>query len=127
MKILAVDDEPGILNSLRREISVHDHEFTGAGSAGEGLEWIKTERLDVVISDQMMPGMKGIEFLSIVREVQPQAVRILLTGQAPEQELSKAIGTGAVHHHISKPWKSCKLFEIIGAGNQCQSGADASG
>lgn len=114
MNILVIDDEAGILNSLRREIIDHDHEFTGAASAEEGLEIIEVQQqFDVVISDHMMPGMKGIEFLSIVQLQLPGVLRILLSGQVPEQELAKAIRDGVVDIHVSKPWDSIKLFEMI--------------
>lgn len=114
MKILVVDDEQGIVNSLRREIAEYDHDFTGVNSAEEGLELIRNNPVfDVIISDYMMPGMKGIEFLSTVKTEFPQALRILLTGKAPEDALAIALRTEVVNFHVAKPWSSMELFEII--------------
>jgi response regulator RpfG family c-di-GMP phosphodiesterase len=60
-----------------------------------------------------MPGMKGIEFLSHAQTIQPHALRILLTGQAPHDLVTNAIQTGIVHSHITKPWDSVMFIEII--------------
>lgn len=114
MRILAVDDEPGILSSLRRELVEHDHEFAGVASAEEGLKLLRGhEQFDIVISDYLMPGIKGIEFLSSVQAIQPYALRILLTGQAPHDLLTKALQAGIVNCHIAKPWNSAILIETI--------------
>lgn len=117
VRVLGVDDESDVLCSLRRVFSGHDFVFIGAGSAAESLEIARIGgRFDIIISDYRMPGMNGIEFLSAVRAFQPEALRILLTGQVPRQEIAAAFDAGIVHFQVSKPWDDSELLALIEAG-----------
>lgn len=72
IKILAVDDEPSVLNSLRRIFVEADCVFIAVGSGAEGLEVLRLgSEFDVIISDFRMPGMNGIDFLTLAGELQP--------------------------------------------------------
>lgn len=104
MRVLAVDDEPGILRALTRLFRQHGYEIRTApsGIAAEGL--LATFEPDVVISDFKMPGMNGIELLRIVGARLPQARRILLTGYA---EIDAEPGVLV----IAKPYVSTVLLE----------------
>lgn len=115
VRILGVDDDRYILNSLRRILVEHDCVFIDACSGAEGLEIMQLGGLfDVVISDYRMPGMSGIEFLTEVRRIQPETKRILLTGQAPEREIEEALKSTIVHIHLHKPWETDELLASIG-------------
>ncbi len=116
--ILCVDDERIILDSLKIQLMNY---FSGnclveiAESGTEGLE-IMDEMMEdegmyphVVISDQIMPGMKGDEFLVRVSEMSPGSLRILLTGQAQKGDIINAINKAGLYRYISKPWDNMDL------------------
>jgi len=108
IKVLYVDDEEGNLMafraSFRREFDVHV-----CLTAAEALEWLEQHTAHVVISDQRMPGMSGSEFLAIVRNRWPKAVRLLLTGFSDIQAVVEAINLGGIHAYITKPWDPTDL------------------
>ncbi len=110
--ILCVDDEPVILTAVKYQLQ-RDFENTvlveTAGSAEEALEIINELvindiELAVVISDQIMPGMKGDEFLTMAQTVSPKSVKILLTGQASMEAIIKSLNKADLYRFISKPW-----------------------
>lgn len=117
LRVLGAGNENMALCSLRRLFIEHDFVFIDAGLAAEGLEIIQLGvRFDVIISDYLMPDMNGIEFLSAVRTLQPEALRILLTGQMPRQEITAAFDAGIVHFQVLKPWDDSELLALIEAG-----------
>lgn len=112
--VLFVDDEKNILHSLNRLFM--DEEFTvhTASSGTEGLEIIsKINNIGVVVSDQRMPGLTGVEFLEKTREVRPDAMRILLTGYSDIAAVSDAINRGGAYRYITKPWNDEELVRIV--------------
>ncbi|MBI4861264.1 MAG: response regulator [Candidatus Riflebacteria bacterium] len=106
--LLIVDDEKAIVDSLhglfRREYNV----FT-ATSADEGMGVLTRERIDVVLSDQRMPGTSGSEFLTTVRDRFPDTIRILFTGYADIEAVIQAVNFGQIYGYIAKPWKPDEL------------------
>lgn len=104
-RVLFVDDEQRILTSMkmlfRREYQV----FT-CNSGAEALELLKQQKIDVIVSDQRMPKMTGIELLRGVREIQPQAIRLLLTGYADLNAIIGSINEGEIFRFVSKPWSN---------------------
>ena len=70
---------------------------------------MKTERIDLVLSDHLMPNMTGLEFLGVVRDRYPNSVRILLTGHADMDTAIKAINDGQVYRFLTKPWDDVEL------------------
>lgn len=80
-----------------------------------GLDLLRHNKVAVVVSDQRMPGMGGVEFLRKVRESAPDAVRMMLTGQADMSEIAGAINEGEVYRYISKPWDDEELKAVIRA------------
>jgi response regulator RpfG family c-di-GMP phosphodiesterase len=102
--LLIVDDEPSILNALRRLFRPHGYRVLAAESGAAALELACTETIDLVISDMRMPHMDGSQFLGRFRVEQPHAVRILLTGYADINATIAAINDGAIHRYIAKPW-----------------------
>jgi len=114
IRILAVDDELSVLSSLRRIFVETDCVFISAGSGAEGLEVLLLgNTFDVIISDFRMPGMNGIDFLTLARELQPLTLRILLTGQAPGIDVVASLKSGVVTKYIPKPWDNDQLLALV--------------
>jgi putative two-component system response regulator len=102
-KILVIDDEPANLRLLRRVLG-DDYEVFAAQSGPEGLEMLKTEDIALIITDQRMPGMSGVQVLEASQSIRPEAIKILLTGYTDIQALIDAINSGNVYKYIQKPW-----------------------
>ncbi len=111
--LLLVDDEPAILSALRRMLRQEGYRILTANNAVEGLERLALEPVQVVISDQRMPGMAGTEFLSRVKTMHPDCLRIILSGQAELPAVLDAINDGAVYKFFTKPWDDAHLRERI--------------
>jgi len=103
--ILLVDDEENILASLRRLLRRDGYRILTAGGGAQGLEVLEQEEVDVVVSDQRMPGMTGVEFLRRVKTSHPQTVRIVLSGYTELQSITDAINEGAIYKFLTKPWE----------------------
>lgn len=112
-RILLVDDEKGILKSLTRLLKELEIDLTTVTSGAEALEIIKDQEVSLIISDQRMPGMTGVELLGQCREVSPNTIRILLTGYADIDATVDAINTGAVRYYLNKPWDDDFLISRI--------------
>lgn len=122
--ILCVDDEAVVLESLEIELQkafkgAYLYEF--AESADEALEIIDELMADevnvlAIVSDWLMPGMKGDEFLIAIHKKYPKIVTILLTGQADEAAVNRAINQANLHAYVQKPWDNKELIETIKAG-----------
>ena len=112
-KLLFVDDEERILNALRSVFRGQYNVFT-ASSGPEAMEFMKRFNPHVVISDQRMPEMTGVEFLRQVKEVAPHTVRILLTGYSDLASIVGSINDGEVFRFVSKPWDNTEIQKTIG-------------
>jgi type II secretory ATPase GspE/PulE/Tfp pilus assembly ATPase PilB-like protein/DNA-binding NarL/FixJ family response regulator len=112
-RLLIVDDDPGVLAALRRVFLRENYDLHFARNAAEGLKILEGKPIQLVISDFMMPGMTGSEFLSVVRERWPETIRIMLTGQANTQAVMGSIKDGAVYRFILKPWSDDDLRVTI--------------
>ena len=113
--VLLVDDEPNVLNALKRLLRRDGYRILTAGSAREGLEMLATHNVQVILSDQRMPGMSGTEFLSRVRELYPQTIRIILSGYTELESVIDAINRGAIYRFFTKPWNDDALRTDIRA------------
>ncbi len=102
--ILLVDDEENILSSLRRLLRRDGYQILSATSGTEGLALLAKNPVDVIVSDQRMPGMTGVEFLRRVKTIHPTIVRIVLSGYTELQSITDAINEGAVYKFLTKPW-----------------------
>ncbi len=109
-KLLFVDDDQKVTQGIRRNLDELDYEIFTAQSGDEALEILSREPVSVVVSDEKMPGMTGAEFLSRVKEIYPDTVRIILTGQASLEATVKAINEGEVYRFLLKP---CNATELI--------------
>jgi len=110
--ILVVDDEPDVVKSVQDLLRL-DHRVLGATRAEEGIKLMEQEDVHVVMSDQRMPGMTGVQFLNHVRQERPDAVRLLFTGYADIKAVVDAINEGNVYRYITKPWDPDELQTII--------------
>jgi type II secretory ATPase GspE/PulE/Tfp pilus assembly ATPase PilB-like protein/DNA-binding response OmpR family regulator len=108
-RIMFVDDEDAILSALKRVFRKENYLIDTATSGAEALALMKKNNYHLVISDYMMPGMNGAEFLRQVKELYPETMRIMLTGHADTQAVMTAINEGAVYKFIIKPWEDNDL------------------
>jgi len=108
-KVMIVDDEDLVRNALERSLRKEDHELITAESAQQALEILEQDRIDLIISDHLMPGMTGLEFLKLVKEKYPEIIRIILTGHADLDMVISAINEGEVYRFITKPWSNEEL------------------
>lgn len=103
--ILFVDDEPNILSALRRMLRNDGYRILTAGSAMEGLDILAMNDVQVILSDQRMPGMSGTEFLGRVKALYPDTVRIVLSGFTELDTIIQAVNQGAIYKFLIKPWE----------------------
>ncbi|MGB4362106.1 MAG: EAL domain-containing protein, partial [Rhodoferax sp.] len=111
--LLLVDDEPNIVASLKRLFRRDGHVMLTANSGAEGLELLSKHKVDLIISDQRMPGMTGVEFLRTAKALYPDTIRIVLSGYTELQSVTDAINEGAVYRFLTKPWEDEPLREQI--------------
>ncbi len=111
--LLLVDDEPNILAALKRLLRRDGYTILTADCGAQGLEVLARNRVDVIISDQRMPGMTGVEFLRAAKLKYPDTVRIVLSGYTELQSVTDAINEGAVYRFLTKPWVDEQLREHI--------------
>jgi two-component system, chemotaxis family, chemotaxis protein CheY len=119
--IICVDDELSVLETLKQQLKVHfgeTNEVEIATSAEAAIELIEElqgagEVIELIITDQVMPGMKGDEFLEAIHKQIPDAMKILLTGQAGLDSAIYAINHGGLNRYIEKPWDIKALSKDI--------------
>jgi DNA-binding NtrC family response regulator len=114
LRVLFVDDEENILRALRRLFRREPWELAFAGSGAEALARGQAEGpFDVVVTDQRMPGMTGVELLQEVRRRWPQAVRLILSGYTDVQAVLDAVNQGAIYKFLTKPWDDDVLRQAV--------------
>jgi len=111
-RILFVDDEERIVTALRSIFRSHYHVFT-ATNGPEALEFVRKFQPHVVVSDQRMPEMTGVELLRRVKGLAPNSVRLLLTGYSDLAAIVGSVNDGEVFRFISKPWDNQEIQKII--------------
>ena len=107
--LLLVDDEPNILSALKRQLRGAGLRIITAASGAEGLALLEREAVDVIVSDQRMPGMTGVDFLRAVKTSHPDTVRIVLSGFTELQSVTDAVNEGAIYKFLTKPWDDTQL------------------
>jgi DNA-binding NtrC family response regulator len=137
-QVLVVDDEPNVLSAVARDLTVrerfddlhaallheadpefpverHDFRFNvhTAASPLQALERARQVNYDVVIADYLMPEMDGLRFLDAIRQMQPDATRVLFSGHADKDVLVKAINDSEIYGYIAKPWREYELKNTI--------------
>lgn len=113
LRVLFVDDEPHVLSALTRHLR-RDFEVVTACGPEEGLEALNNKGpFSVVVADMQMPGMDGISFLNLVREIQPTAIRMILTGNADQDTKRRAEGDIGINRLLFKPCSPESLLAAI--------------
>ena len=110
--LLLVDDESRILSALRRTLRREGYEILTAESAAEGLRILESCEVDLVLTDQKMPGMSGLEFLEKVATRHPEIARLVITGW-PEEIPSDQIKLLGIRALIPKPWDDHQLRSLL--------------
>jgi signal transduction histidine kinase len=110
--ILVVDDEPDVVKSVQDLLRL-EFKVLGATRAKAAMEIMRTEEVHVVMTDQRMPEITGVEFLRQIRGDYPEAIRLLFTGYADIRAVIDAINQGNVYRYITKPWDPEELETII--------------
>ncbi len=111
-KVLAVDDEQPSLNAIYRTLR-REFEVIQSLSGRAALEVLKSQEVEVILADQRMPEMTGVEFFRRALEIQPEAVRILITGYTDIEATIQAINEGQIYYYINKPWEPEELRLIV--------------
>jgi len=110
--LLMVDDEARILTALRRTLRREGYELLTAGTAAEAIRVLEERPVDLILSDQKMPGMSGLALLAEVARRQPTVARLLITGwteAVPPEELKKL----DVKALVPKPWEDAELKQVL--------------
>jgi len=108
-RFLLVDDEPNVLKALRRVFQRENYDIVTAGDGQEALELLEQQDFHLIISDYKMPRMDGGKLLKHAREMKPDTLRIMLTGNADVAAVMGAVKEGAVYRFILKPWNDDDL------------------
>lgn len=116
--LLLVDDEVNVLKSLTRLLK--DYSVMTATSGEEALLLAKERAFDLVISDYRMQGMDGVAFLTKFKRIQPDSIRMILTGHADLEGLQYAINNAEVFRFINKPWNNFEISNAVEKGLEHQ-------
>jgi DNA-binding NtrC family response regulator len=112
--IMIVDDEEIIVTSLRAFLELEtDYAVYGFTDPCEAATFASSTRLDVTVSDYLMPKMNGIALLCRLKKLQPEASRILLTGNADKQSAIQSINEVGLFQYLEKPWDNAQLLLVI--------------
>lgn len=115
--LLVVDDESEIVVSLQ-EVFQKSFEIFHTSSAREALDLFRAHSPKIIITDQRMPGMSGIELLGKIKEINPDTVRILVTGYSDIEVVIKALNEGLAWKYVAKPWVHADLRKLVLDGAQ---------
>jgi signal transduction histidine kinase len=110
--LLVVDDEPDLVHSVQ-DLLRFDYRVLGATRAVDGLKIMEQEQVHIVMTDQRMPEMTGVEFLKRLRESHPEVIRLLFTAYADIKAVTDAINQGSVYRYITKPFEPQELQAVL--------------
>ena len=111
--LLIVDDDVNVLSSLHRLFRPEGYQILTASTPAEGFEMLALHRVHVIVCDQRMPSMSGTEFLSKVKELYPETIRIILSGYTGLESVLDSINRGAIYRFYTKPWDDTQLRDNI--------------
>ncbi|UGQ49128.1 response regulator [Massilia endophytica] len=114
--LLLVDDEPNILSALTRVLRLDGYRILTATGGAAALALLENETVDVIVSDQRMPGMLGVDFLRQAKALYPSTIRIMLSGYTELQSVTAAVNEGAIYRFLTKPWDDEQLRANIADG-----------
>jgi DNA-binding NtrC family response regulator len=112
VRVLFVDDEERILRSLRMLFRGR-YEILVTTSAREAIQIVRDQQVHVVVSDQRMPELTGVELLREVREASPSTMRLLLTGYSDLQAIVASVNDGEIFRFIEKPWQAQYVLDVV--------------
>jgi two-component system, probable response regulator PhcQ len=115
-RILLVDDEPALIDGLRRMLRREPFDVVQAGCGEEAVAILSSSEVDAVVSDQDMPGMRGTELLRWMREHRPDVLRVLLTGRATLDVALDCVNRGEVYRFLTKPCDPADLISTLHSG-----------
>ena len=107
--LLLVDDKADVLAALRRMLRPDGYRILSALGGEAGLDILKRQPVDVILSEQRMQHMSGVAFLSQARLIQPDCLRMVLTGYLEIQSIAKTVNEGAIYKFLTKPWDDEQL------------------
>lgn len=116
-RLLLVDDEQDILDFLERALR-RSYQVTRFSDPIAALAAVKIRSFDVLITDQKMPGLSGLELLETVADLQPDTVRVLISGFTDVPEITRALALARIHNFLLKPVDSEQLVEAIAAATR---------
>ncbi len=116
--LLLVDDEANVLNAITRLLRPEGYRILRAESGEAALDLLATNKVGVILSDQRMPGMSGVEFLRRAKQIHPDTVRMVLSGYTELKSVTDAINEGSVYKFLTKPWDDDRLRAHIREGFQ---------
>ena len=112
--VMIADDEEMVITSIKALLQLEtDFEIRGFTDAEEAAKFAQDNRVDVAVSDYLMPKMNGIQLLARVKQSQPEASRVLLTGHADKQSAIEAINQVALFQYLEKPWDNAQLLLVV--------------
>ena len=115
--ILIADDEDMVIASIKAFLQLEgDFDVHGFTDPEEAAAFAAANPVDVVVSDYLMPKMNGIQLLGKIKDAQPEASRVLLTGHADKQSAIQAINQVALFQYLEKPWDNAQLLLVIQSG-----------
>ena len=114
--VMIVDDEDMVITSVRAFLQLEtEYNIAGFTVPEKAADYLRTNPIDVVVSDYLMPKMTGLQLLAKAKELQPEAARVLLTGHADKQSAIQAINDVGLFQYLEKPWDNAQLLLVINA------------
>ena len=111
--VVCVDDDPSILSALRRAFRQEPFEFLGTEDPSQALDWVLLRKARIVLADQRMPRVTGLEFLDLVRACSPSTLRIMITGQSDLTGVLKRKTLESIQKLVRKPWDDAELKDLL--------------
>lgn len=112
--ILVIDDEVRSQETLRRVLEDENYEVLTAGDAVSAEHILESVMIDVILCDQRMPGMTGVEFLKRARDAWPNAVRMIISGYTDSEDIIGGLNDAGIYQYITKPWDPDDLLKVVG-------------
>jgi response regulator RpfG family c-di-GMP phosphodiesterase len=113
VNVLFVDDEKEILSSIRRQFRKESFDIITCNSGKEALSLLEENEIQVIVSDERMPVMSGLELMKEVKKLYPETIRVILSGYVDSETIIDAINKGEIFRFVSKPWKYADITNII--------------
>jgi DNA-binding NtrC family response regulator len=112
--VMIVDDEDMVITSVRAFLQLEtEYNIAGFTVPEKAAEYLRTNPVEVVVSDYLMPKMTGLQLLAKAKDLQPEAARVLLTGHADKQSAIQAINDVGLFQYLEKPWDNAQLLLVI--------------